>query len=832
MPTYLKLIDSHIYQSHNLFTVFDDTTNESTFSDIQSPSNFQPAPFATSTPDRNLTRNPREAMRGFKIMSLNCNSLIGLGKRAEFQSLIDEHRPHVILGQESKLGSEHKDSEIFPQRYIVRRKDRKTGGGGVFILIREDIQCETEAFDQFSTDLEIVWAQIRMPGMKQLNLASVYRPPNASIEHMNKLKEHLNDVHNHHKKAVFIIGGDMNLTQIDWKNNGIIGNMPGTNDTNICRVFTEAMDDLGLSQHCYETTRPVSDKILDLILTNQPSKCTAVKSLPGISDHNLILATFKLSHHRMKIPQRKILKYDKADWHKIRENTKKLTANYFLRQPDNLPLEENCKYIEEGIKEIIDRLVPSKQSRSKESYPWITPEVKKVLNKRDRAYAQACKTRSPEAWAKFKVLRQTTKNAIRNSHQGYITNLIDIKIQENQKPFWSYIKSLRQDKSNIPTLKVRNMAPASTDQSKANALVDQFSSVFTQEDLTSIPQLEQKYPDMKNITFGLEGIQKLLANVKPHKAGGPDEIPARYLKENSAELAPMYQHLFTQSYNLSELPQTWCEATVCPIFKKGHKYLPENYRPVSLTAIPCKLMEHIIVSKTWEHLNKHNIITNIQHGFRSGLSCTTQLIGAVDDWTSELNRGQSQVDVIVLDFSKAFDKVPHRRLLEKIKSYGITNKNSGWIEKFLNNRHHKVVLNGVSSNIREVTSGVPQGTVLGPLLFLLYINDIEEGLSSKMRLFADDSAVYRKIDSMADAQELQRDLFKLQEWSNKWQMCFNIGKCKTLRITRKMNKISHIYLMSEPTSRQPGSQLQDGITGKEQACYHQPPRSPPPDPVR
>lgn len=274
-----------------------------------------------------------------------------------------------------------------------------------------------------------------------------------------------------------------------------------------------------------------------------------------------------------------------------------------------------------------------------------------------------------------------------------------------------------------------------------------------------------------------------------------------FLKENAEELAPAYQHLFNQSYNESVLPRSWCEATVCPIYKKGPRYLPENYRPVSLTAIPCKTLEHIIVSKVWEHLNKHDIITKIQHGFRSGLSCTTQLIGAVDDWTSELNLGGSQVDVMVLDFSKAFDKVPHQRLLQKIKSYGITNKNQKWIEKFLTNRQHKVTINGVNSVVREVTSGVPQGTVLGPLLFLLYINDIEKNLSSQMRLFADDSAIYRRIDKEEDAHALQLDLFKLQEWASKWQMSFNVIKCKTLRITHKAkNKINYVYCMSTPSA--------------------------------
>ena len=212
--------------------------------------------------------------------------------------------------------------------------------------------------------------------------------------------------------------------------------------------------------------------------------------------------------------------------------------------------------------------------------------------------------------------------------------------------------------------------------------------------------------------------------------------------------------------------------------KKVKKGLPENYRPVSLTAIPCKLFEHILVSQIWSHLNKYGIITNKQHGFRTGMSCETQLVEVLEDWTKVMSKGSGQIDAIVLDFSKAFDVVPHHRLLKKLDSYGISGNTNKWIQGFLTSRTHEVVVNGTKSATHKVTSGVPQGTVLGPLLFLTYINDIENGLDSTIRLFADDSAIYRQINTIQDAILLQRDLFKLQEWANTWQMSFNVKKCK------------------------------------------------------
>ena len=531
-----------------------------------------------------------------------------------------------------------------------------------------------------------------------------------------------------------------------------------------------------------------------------------------MSDHHLVLASFNLIVKRSKIPQRKILKFDKADWDKIRHSTQTLVKQYFDRKPDNISLEENSYYIEKGIQQIIQDEIPSKLTKTKQSFPWITPSVKKVQRQRDRLYIKAVKTRSPEVWSKFKEFRQKAKEEIRNSHRTYLKDMIGDSLVDNPKPFWSYIKSLRQDTNSIPSLQTKSGIPATTDKEKANALVNQFSSVFTNENLDNVPSLLQEFPDMPEITIGEEGVFKLFYNINANKAGGPDSIPARFLKETAREIAPMYTHLYQQSYNCGTLPTTWKHAVVCPIFKKGQRSKPENYRPVSLTAIPCKHLEHILVSQIWKHLNKYNIISVNQHGFRTGMSCETQLIEAIDEWTSVMNKGSRQIDVIVLDFSKAFDMVPHRRLKEKLYASGITGKTQKWICNFLSSRTHEVVVNGSKSDIQAVTSGVPQGTVLGPLLFLLYINDIEKNLHSKIRLFADDSAIYREIQTENDSHILQEDLFKLQNWADTWQMSFNVKKCKTLRITRKnKHKLNYKYLMSTPTTESTGIQVSDQI---------------------
>ena len=217
------------------------------------------------------------------------------------------------------------------------------------------------------------------------------------------------------------------------------------------------------------------------------------------------------------------------------------------------------------------------------------------------------------------------------------------------------------------------------------------------------------------------------------------------------ELAPIVYAIFTQSLDTGELPWDWSLANVAPIFKKGNRSLAENYRPVSLTCITCKLFEHIVC----KHILDHQILTNLQHGFRSGRSCETQLITTIHNLLSSFN-SKSQIDVAILDFLKAFNTVPHAGLLGKLEHYGIDSKILLWITNFLNNCKQCVVVDGRFSNFADVESGVPQRTVLGSLLFLLHINNLPSCVNSKVRLFADDCLLYREIKNNQDQIVMQR----------------------------------------------------------------------------
>ena len=227
--------------------------------------------------------------------------------------------------------------------------------------------------------------------------------------------------------------------------------------------------------------------------------------------------------------------------------------------------------------------------------------------------------------------------------------------------------------------------------------------------------------EINTIKIDPSGVEKLLSSIKPHKASGPDDIPNLVLKNCSKSLAPGIAALFQKSLNTGELPKDWKDANVTPVFKKGDKHLAENYRPVSLTSVISKLLEHIVCHELHSHFDRNNVLTNVNHGFRSGFSCETQLTITTDDLTKNNEKG-IQTDVAILDFSKAFDTVPHQKLLHKLRCYGVKGSLHTWIKSFLCKRQMKVVVNGESSQETEVISGVPQGTVLGPLLFLVHIN--------------------------------------------------------------------------------------------------------------
>ena len=303
---------------------------------------------------------------------------------------------------------------------------------------------------------------------------------------------------------------------------------------------------------------------------------------------------------------------------------------------------------------------------------------------------------------------------------------------------------------------------------------------------------------MEYIEITEPGVRKMLEKLQVHKASGPDEIGPQILKNLASTIAPILTIIYRRSYETGRIPDDWRMANVVPAYKMGKNSLPSNYRPISLTCIACKMIEHIITSNIMKHASRNSILYQLQHGFRDRRSCETQLLEFQADVLKNMKDGM-QTDVLIMDFSKAFEKVSHNHLLEKLKFYGIRGKTNTWIREFLSNRRQVVVVEGEKSYEAEVKSRVPQGSVLGPSLFLFYINDIEDNMESTVRLFADDTIVYLAVSSTQDAETLQNDLNKLGNWERKWHMEFHPEKCQVLTITRKRKPIVYNYTLQGHT---------------------------------
>ena len=433
---------------------------------------------------------------------------------------------------------------------------------------------------------------------------------------------------------------------------------------------------------------------------------------------------------------------------------------------------------------------------SRFSQPWITREVKALTRRKKRSYKKAKASKKPKDKKRYKQLKTTTRTACKKAYNDYVNNIISPDSTANPKRFWGFINSKNKDSTGVAPLKSNDGLTYSDPTSKANILNNQFSSVFNsnEPDHNIKPMGDNSFPDINTINISENGVLKLLQGLQIHKATGPDGLPARLLKGVGAYIAPVFTVFFQASIDQGVIPKEWKKADVVPIFKKGAKNRPENYRPVSLTSITCKLLEHIITSSIMKHLEEHQILTDAQHGFRKHRSCETQLVITIQDIAKTVD-DKGQTDVVLLDFSKAFDKVPHKRLMHKLHHYGIRGSVHKWISDFLHEREQHVVLDGGKSTKAPVQSGVPQGSVLGPTLFLLYINDLPNYLAnnSSVRLFADDCVLYRTINDREDAKLLQEDLEALQEWEKDWLMEFHPQKCQILHITNKRQALRQPY---------------------------------------
>ena len=384
-----------------------------------------------------------------------------------------------------------------------------------------------------------------------------------------------------------------------------------------------------------------------------------------------------------------------------------------------------------------------------------------MMHKKDRMRKIAKRTGDHTDIENFEEIRRNAGKLIEVKYKDYL-NELKSNLTEHPKRFWTFIKAKTRAYSTPQFLKYGNVF-ATDGKDKANLLNSFFHSVFnsgvspeSSDEYRSEENCEIVDNSLSQIVLNESEVLDCLLNLDQTKTGGPDDISARLLKTVANEITPSLTRLFNLSLRLGEVPSIWKQANVTPVPKVGDVHCVENYRPISLLCIVSKVLEKCIYNRCYDSIS--GIAHHLQHGFLRGRNCTTQLIQVYHKILKALDNKHS-VDVIYLDFQKAFDKVSHHLLLRKLSKHGFYGSIFNWFKSYLSGRIQRVALDGHYSEWLDVTSGVPQGSILGPLFFILYINDLPDQIQqpTEMALYADDSKLYRTIKSDADTENLQLD---------------------------------------------------------------------------
>ncbi|KAJ3645724.1 hypothetical protein Zmor_023361 [Zophobas morio] len=526
--------------------------------------------------------------------------------------------------------------------------------------------------------------------------------------------------------------------------------------------------------------------LLDLILTSDDSSLTDLMYLSpfGKSDHVTLKINLQLCYvlrQRVDTLSKLVTKYkavnddlSNVDWTKLFSNSSVIT-NW------------------ESFKNILGDIVGKHSSIVKVSRssvkPWISGSLLKLVRKKRSLWRAFKRTSSAADYQAHRAFSNKLSNKIREARVEYEKRIAESK---DPKRLFKHIRANISGPVKIPQLKDATGRLLNDCKVIANIFAENFSRNFTVEPDAKIADIpfEPNSVHMDEIQFTPETVLKLLQKLKTTKSPGPDYITAKVLKECATSLCEPISFLFTQSFNSGTLPPDWLTAFVKPIFKKGDKFCPDNYRPISLTSVVVKIMETVVYDSTFKFLLDNKIIPVEQHGFVPGKSVVTNLLCCLSNWTRNFDL-DIPTDIIYMDFSRAFDRVPKRRLLHKLHYFGIRGNLLRWIDAFLSNRSFTVKVGDACSSITRVLSGVPQGSVLGPLLFTVYTADLGVRLKSPFAMLADDLKIYKSAN---DHLVLCRDLLTVYTWSNEWLLPLNVDKCKVLSVGA--NNPRHLYCIN------------------------------------
>ena len=681
---------------------------------------------------------------------------------------------------------------LFQSYHPPERKDRvEDRHGGVMLYVKEGLHYRRRQ-DLEPKGIECLWIEI-INKHKHVLFGLFYRPPNSDANYYSTIEDSihlavdtgLNDI---------IVTGDFNFNLLSAQTSRKI--------EYFCTQFS-LYQSIDQPTHFTEN----SSSLLDIIFIHNKDHLI----LSGVGDpfldqqlryHCPIYGIFRFAKPKLKSFTRQIWNYDQGDfnllrtkatntdWESLRDNDINVYANNFTNH----------------ILYIAKECIPNRVIRVRPSDPpWLTTYIKRFIRKRKRAYRKAKLTNLPTNWNKFRKLRNKVVNMIREAKNTH-TDKISDKLKSgsiSSRDWWTILKLFISPKtrSTVPPIE-HNGAVYTEDQDKATLLNDFFQiQTLLNDQNAALPDIPRYNVESKLSTIALTPleVESVLKTLVVGKASGPNGVNNRILKELSREISQPLCSLFNYSLQTCTVPNSWKESNVCPVPKKDNESQLSNYRPISLLNSEGKVFERLIFKHLFNHLRDNNILTSMQSGFIPGDSTVNQLTFLYNTFCRALDDGK-EVRVVFCDISKAFDRVWHAGLIHKLEAAGVSGRLLVWFKNYLSDRKQRVVLPGAYSDWTNIRAGVPQGSILGPLLFLVFINDIVNDIGSNIRLFADDTSVYIIVDNpLRSAELLSADLEKISLWANTWLVTFNPAKTESLLISRKLIKPDHppLYMQNQ-----------------------------------
>lgn len=722
----------------------------------------------------------------------------------------------IILLTETWLLDSIKDSELFDDRYVVFRHDRdylatqQKYGGGVLIATRKELITTPQP--TFCSSAEDLWITLKVKGHGKthtsLHICVLYlcsqKMGFSFSQQLSNFLDNLECVMNHNSEDKFLIVGDFNLSNISWTvgaNSFCCPSFLNDSPTSDDRLLLDSLHLLGLDQFNYFKNK--FGRILDLVLANDSfiniTDCSCDPLVPIDDNHGALLISVSIQIYPPLIGTAgsSIFMYDQGDYENINKEIYNINwSKEFL----NKSLDESLLYFYDVYVSLREKYIPCKLLRT-DSYPkWYTKSLKKAIKEKFKYFHKYKVYGNIQDRNSFIFLRDRVRSLEDICYKKYI-KLVEDSITTNPRYFWKYMNS--KAKSNpIPSSLSFNNTSYSTGSSIVMAFSDYFKSTFLDDtsmnntfrfNLDDSETSITSSSDISFVTVDKGEVTKLLLKLDPYKSCGPDYLPARFLINCAKSISEPLSILFQKSLDTGVVPLLWKRAFVVPIHKKGPKTSITNYRPISKLCIISKVLEKLVHSQVYSAL-RHSF-HETQHGFLKGRSTVSNLVLLNDVLTEAMDDG-AQVDVVYTDYSKAFDRIQHNMLLFKLSKMGIRGNLLRWFSSYISNRSQAVVVSNYVSGWVPIPSGVPQGSLLGPLLFVIFVNDINTCLqTSQLLCFADDMKIFARVSSVADAEALQSDLHRLEAYCAENMLDLNPTKCSIVSFSRKRSVLNYNYTL-------------------------------------